>query len=61
MGDAQMGVSEWPLVSVVTPVYNGEPYLVECIESATAASWSCEGQISRSLGKLTHLAGFVEA
>ncbi|MGE4055219.1 MAG: glycosyltransferase family 2 protein, partial [Vicinamibacterales bacterium] len=31
-----------PLVSVVTPVYNGERYLVECIESVlkqTHANW----------------------
>jgi glycosyltransferase involved in cell wall biosynthesis len=28
-----MSASEQPLVSVVTPVYNGAPYLAECIES----------------------------
>lgn len=29
-----------PFVSIVTPVYNGEPYLTECIESVIAQSYT---------------------
>jgi glycosyltransferase involved in cell wall biosynthesis len=33
-------MSAAPLVSVVTPVYNGEPYLRECVESVLAQTWT---------------------
>jgi glycosyltransferase involved in cell wall biosynthesis len=35
-----MSTSTEPLVSIVTPVYNGEPYLAECIESVLAQTYS---------------------
>ena len=34
-----MNSDTYPLVSVVTPVYNGEPYLRECVESVLAQTY----------------------
>lgn len=34
-----MSLREEPLVSILTPVYNGEPYLIECIESVLAQTF----------------------
>ncbi len=35
-----MSTANEPFVSIVTPVYNGEPYLAECIESVLAQTYA---------------------
>jgi len=48
-----------PLVSVVTPVYNGEPYLQECIESVLAQTydnWECTILDNRSSDRSLEIA-----
>ncbi len=39
MGGAKLAMRNEPFVSVVTPVYNGEAYLAECIESILNQSY----------------------
>jgi len=34
-----MGVNDEPLITVLTPVYNGEPFLRDCIESVIAQTY----------------------
>jgi glycosyltransferase involved in cell wall biosynthesis len=38
-GDNGMSMHEEPLVGVLTPVYNGEAFLAECIESVLAQTY----------------------